>query len=127
MTVTAVARPATGCNGYIGTKVAKVLGGDSPKVTMIMRPGNTCTALGTAGSGGTTGMGGAGGSFERRWRITLACGTTVGTRPAPVGPPSLATCTDLDHNGSGPTCDAVADTNNPIIYSTAVSPDGQLM
>jgi hypothetical protein len=127
LTVTAVARPATGCNGYIGTKVAKVLGGDSPKVTMIMRPGNTCTALGTAGSGGTTGTGGAGGSFSGAGGSTSACGTTVGTRPAPVGPPSLATCTDLEHNGSGLTCDAVADTNNPIIYSTAVSPDGQLM
>jgi len=42
-------------------------------------------------------------------------------------PPSLTTCTDLDHNSSGLTCDPVGDTNNPIIYSTAVSPDGQLM
>ena len=127
LTVTAVARPATGCNGYIGTKVAKILGGDSPKVTMIMRPGDTCTALGTAGSGGTTGLGGAGGSFGGAGGSTSACGTTVGTPPAPVAPPSLTKCTDLEHNGSGLTCDPVGDTNNPVIYSTAVSPDGQLM
>ena len=127
LTVTAVARPATGCNGYIGTKVAKVLGGDSPKVTMIMRPGNTCTALGAAGSGGATGLGGAGGSLSGAGGSTSACGTTVGAPPTPVGPPSLVTCTDLDHNGSGLTCDPVGNSNNPVIYSTAVSPDGQLM
>src|SRR6266496_1899315 len=127
LTVTAVARPPTGCNGYIAMKVAKIVSGDSPKVTMIMRPGNTCTVLGNGGSGGSTGMGGAGGSFGGAGGSISACGTTVGSPPVPVAPPSLANCVDLEHNGSGLTCDPVADTNNPIIYSTAVSPDGQLM
>jgi WD40 repeat protein len=81
--------------------------------------GGTGAVAGTSGVAGT-GVSGGGGS-------TVACGTTVGTRPAPVAPPSLATCVDLDHNDPGLTCDAAADVNNPIIYSLAVSPDGQMM
>lgn len=128
LTVTAVARPVVGCNGYIGTKGAKILGGDSPKVVVIMKPGNTCTALGTGGGAGTMGAGGSFGGGGKGGSGTSACGTTVGTPPALAAqPPSLATCVDLDHNGAGLTCDPDADTNNLIIFSIAISPDGQLM
>ena len=39
-----------GCNGYIGTKVAKVLGGDSPKVTIDHAARRHLHGLGAAGS-----------------------------------------------------------------------------
>ena len=123
LTVTAVARPATGCNGYIGTKVAKVLGGDSPKVTMIMRPGDTCTALAPPAPAARRVWAGRAAASERRRRIDVGLrdhGRHAARRRS--APPSLANCTDLDHNGSGLTCDPVADTNNPIIYSIGGQP-----
>jgi WD40 repeat protein len=131
LTVNVQARPAVGCNGYVGTKVVKVLGGDSPPVTVIMRPGDACNTTGTAGTGGTTGTGGGfgGSSGGAGGKSNGVCGvTSVGTPPTPVTTaPSLANCTYVDQLGTGVTCDPVADTNNPIIYKTAVSPDGQFM
>lgn len=127
LSVTAIARPTMPCNGYLGTKTVRVAGGDSPTVKIIMRPGNTCNT-GGGGGGGTTGAGGAGGgSFAGAGgSSTSVCGTTTGTPPAPVMPPTLASCTDLSHIG-GLTCDAVNNTNNPYITDLTVSPDGQLM
>ena len=128
LTVTAVARPASGCNGYIGTE-----GGEGPRRRLaeghddhaarrhLHRPWRRrLRRHDGVWAGRAAASSGAGGS-------TSACGTTVGTPPTPVAPPSLATCTDLDHNGSGLTCDPIGDSNSPVIYSTAVSPDGQLM
>jgi hypothetical protein len=126
VTVTVAGRKPSGdCAGYIGTHVVKVVAGDSPRVPIVMSPGNVCTVTGTGGTmgGGGSGFGGTGGSGGS----TSACGTTVGSRPPTVAPPSLANCIDLDQNDAGLVCDPVADTNNPIMYSVAASPDGQLL
>jgi hypothetical protein len=97
MTVTAVARQAgASCDGYVGMHPVNVsAAGVSVPVIMIMSRGNTCTATGTAGTtgGGGSGFGGSGGGGGS----TAACGTTVGSRPPAVAPPSLANCTDLTH------------------------------
>jgi WD40 repeat protein len=120
LTVTAIARPGTGCNGYVGTKPVKVDGGDTTPVVMTMRATNVCTLAGTAGTGGSTGMGGMGGS------TVTGCGT-VGTPPAVVAPPSLASCAEFDQNPAGVVCDPSIDDFNPWINKVAVSPDGQLL
>jgi len=128
LTVKAVARTAADCNGYIGMKVVRVNGGDSPRIGLLLSRGDTCTTSGMGGSGGSMGIGGIGGGLGTgSGGSTVACGTTVGTRPPLVAPPTLANCVDLDHNDPGAACDAIADINNPIIYHLAVSPDGQMM
>ena len=114
LTVNVRARPAVGCDGYVGTKSVKVLGGDSPPVTVILKAGNTCggTTTGTAGTSGNAGStgfggssGGAGGSGGGS--SGPVCGvTSVGTPVPPVTTaPALTTCTYVDQLGSGVTCD----------------------
>jgi len=136
-TVTAIARPPTGCNGYLGTKGgAKVDGGDTTPVVLTMRPTNVCTLAGTAGTSGSAGTGGTMGSAGRGGTtgtagtggstVVTGCGT-IGTPPAVVAPPSLTSCADVDHNPPGVVCDPTIDDFNPFINDLAVSPDGQLL
>lgn len=137
LTVTAIARPPTGCNGYLGTKGgAKVDGGDTTPVVLTMRPTNVCTLAGTAGTSGSAGTGGATGSAGRGGTtgtagtggstVVTGCGT-VGTPPAPDAPPSLTSCVEIDHNPSGVVCDPTIDDFNPFINDVVASPDGQLL
>jgi hypothetical protein len=129
LTVTAIARPPTGCNGYLGGRGAKVDGGDTTPVLLTMRPTNVCTLAGTAGTGGsmgTAGRGGTTGTAGTGGSTVTGCGT-VGTPPAAVAPPSLTSCTGVDHNPPGVVCDPTIDDFNPWINNVAVSPDGQLL
>jgi WD40 repeat protein len=116
--VTAIAKPTTGCNGYIGTGKAMVTAGGTVLSSITLHPGDVCMAVGMGGMGGTTGTGGAGGAAQ--------CGTTVGTKPATVPPPTLTNCMEFDHQ-MGLTCDPTGSTNNPWINMVAVSPDGTLL
>ena len=140
LTVGVKARPAAGCNGYLGTKSVKVVGGDSPPVKVILKAGDTCggNTTGTAGTSGTAGTTGTGGGFggssggaggSSGGSNGTVCGvTSVGTPVPPVTTaPTLTNCTYIDQLGSGVTCDTAADTNNPIVYKVSVSPDGQFM
>ena len=145
LTVTAIARPRTGCNGYVGMKSVKVSGGATTTTGLTLRfTPDVCTATGTAGTGGSMatggsmGTGGAAGSMGTAGRggttgtagtggsTVTGCGT-VGTPPAAVPPPSLTSCTEVDHNPPGVVCDPTIDDFNPGIIDLAVSPDGQLL
>ena len=138
LTVTAIARPPTGCNGYLGGKAAKVDGGDTTQVVLTMRPTNVCIVTGTAGTGGSMGTGGGGGMGTAGQggttgsagtggsTVVTSCGT-IGTPPAAVAPPSLTSCGQADHNPPGVVCDPTIDDFNPGIIDLAVSPDGQLL
>ncbi len=134
LTVRAIARPPTGCNGYDGTKTAKVAAGATTTMDLTMRANpDVCTATGTAGTGGSmgtaaawapramTGTAGTGGST-----VVTGCGT-VGTPPAAVPGPTLTSCAEIDHNPPGAVCDPTIDDFNPWIIDVAVSPDGQLL
>jgi len=137
LTITAIARPPTGCNGYTGTKSAKVAAGATTTVSLLMRfTPDVCTATGTAGTGGSVGTGGTMGTAGRGGTtgtagtggstVVTGCGT-VGTPPVAVAPPSLTSCAEVDHNPPGVLCDPSIDDFNPWINDVAVSPDGQLL
>jgi hypothetical protein len=128
--IDAVAHPETGCAGYAGRGSIKVNGGDSPGVTIMMRARDVCGAGGAgggAGQGGSGMGGGAGGTTGAGGSTVVGCGTSVGTPPPTVGPPSLASCVEFDHN-PGVACDpSVSGINNQFINDLAVSPDGTLL
>jgi hypothetical protein len=142
LTITAIARPPTGCNGYFGMRTTKVDAGATTTVGLTMRfTPDVCTVTGTAGTGGSVGTGGSmgtGGTMGTAGRggttgtagtggsTVTGCGT-VGTPPAGVPPPSLTSCTEVDHNPPGVVCDPTIDDFNPWIIDVAVSPDGQLL
>ena len=100
--ITAVAKPVTGCAGYIGTGLVTLRAGGTSMVAITMTfSSDVC------GGGG-------------------ACGTGVGNKPATVAPPTLSNCVEHDTQ-MGVTCDPVGDVNNPWINMVAVSPDGSLL
>jgi hypothetical protein len=118
--ITAIAKPTTGCTGYVGSGKATVkVGGTVPVTITLVHGADVCTAIGTGGMGGAGGTTGTGGASQ--------CGTTVGTRPAAAPtPPTLTNCMEFDHQ-MGLTCDPTGGTNNPWINMVAVSPDGTLL
>lgn len=138
--VTAVAKPVSGCAGYVGMRYVKVpAGGTSPIVVTMNASADVCTvtgtagtggAMGMAGSGGTMGMGGTGGSTGTAGTGGStppgSCGTMVGSPPPTVATPTLNNCVEYDSSPSTP-CDPVTDTNNAGIVDMAVSPDGQFL
>ena len=132
LTVTAIARPPTGCNGYLGMRGAKLAAGATIPALLTMRPTNVCTVTGTAGTGGNMGTGGSmgtagqGGAVGTGGSTVTGCGT-VGTPPATVMAPTLTSCAEFDHNPPGVVCDVSIDDFNPWINDLAVSPDGQLL
>jgi WD40 domain-containing protein len=119
--VTAIARPVTGCAGFIASKTVKVVEGATTPVVLTMRPEpDVCNVTGTGGAGGITGTGGAGGS-------STSCPTTIGPKAPPAAPPTtLANCVEIDHNASGAACDP-AGFSDSFVYDVQVSPDGQLL
>src|SRR5262245_12421194 len=61
--VSAIARPASGCNGFAGTDLAFIGSpGETTTVTIIMAPQDICQPTGTGGTGGTVGTGGTTGT-----------------------------------------------------------------
>src|SRR5262245_61383114 len=61
--VTAIARPADGCNGFAGTDLALIgSAGETATVILVMPAQAICQPTGAGGTGGAVGTGGAGGS-----------------------------------------------------------------
>lgn len=139
VSVNVEASPRSGCTGYSGRGSVKVNLGDSAPVTVMMHACDVCLRTCTAGMGGTTGAGGSGaagtggtagvtGTAGGGGTATTGCGTVVGTPPAQVAPPSLASCLPYDHNPPSVTCSpASGDIDNPYINDLVVSPDGTLL
>jgi len=114
LTVTAVAKPTSGCEGYRGTKSVKITAGATQTVLLVMRVDHDVCQSGT--DGGTGGTGGTG----------PVCGTSVGTPPTSVAAPTLTNCMEFDHDPALH-CDPVNDVDNLYVNDLAVSPDGQLL
>ena len=146
LTVSVVARPAPGCNGYSGAAPPRWPRGDQREVTDDAAAEDVCHDTGAAGTGGSAGVG-AGGSRRHGGRGRRHGGRGRRDRRAPAvrrrpaagrrsarrrhrsTPPSLANCACDDHDPPGLTCATRprATDDNPYIYDVAVSPDGQLL
>jgi dipeptidyl aminopeptidase/acylaminoacyl peptidase len=100
-TATAAGEPA--CSGYLGTSTTFVIAGGTSNADIALQPGNTCTTGADGGAGGSSGHGSS--------------------------PPSLAHCTEYDHDLTpSATCATGDGTAADVeISDIGFSPDGKLL